>query len=91
MSKSHDTGLFYDLILLILELSSAKSKSYFKKAINQIINKSNIHGLYKDMVENNKLLELNDEEKNKIKLLEEEKNKIMEKYIPIKDEYDMSR
>ena len=42
------------------------------------------------MVENNKLLELSDEEKNKIKLLEEEKNKIMEKYIPIKDEYDMN-
>lgn len=64
--------------------------SHFKKAINQIIIKNNVNGLYKDMLENNKLLELNDEEKNKIKLLEEEKNKIMEKYIPIKDEYDTS-
>ena len=64
--------------------------SYFKKAINQIINKSNVKGLYKDMLDENKLLELNDEDKNKIKILEEEKNKIMENYIPIKDEYDMS-
>ena len=64
--------------------------SHFKKAINQIIIKNNVNGLYKDMLENNKLLELNNEEKNKIKLLEEEKNKIVEKYIPIKDEYDTS-
>jgi hypothetical protein len=64
--------------------------SHFKKAINQVINKNNVNGLYKDMFENNKLLELNDEEKNKIKMLEEEKNKIMENYIPIKDEYDIS-
>ena len=63
--------------------------SYFKKAIKQVINKSNVKGLYNDMIENNNVLDLNDEERNKIKLLEEEKNKIMEKYIPIKDEYDM--
>ena len=63
--------------------------SYFKKAINQIINKNNSKILYKDMLDS-KLLELNNDEKNKIKILEEEKNKIMEKYIPIKDEYDMS-
>ena len=62
--------------------------SHFKNAIKQVINKNNAKGLYKDMLDNNNLLELNDEEKNKIKLLEEEKNKIMEKYIPIKDEYD---
>ena len=85
----------HDLKIKIDKLASDKYSyedlfSYFKKAINQIINKSNIHGLYKDMVENNKLLELTDEEKNKIKILEEEKNKIMEKYIPIKDEYDMN-
>ena len=42
------------------------------------------------MFDNNKLLELNDEERNKIKMLEEEKNKIMENYMPIKDEYDIS-
>ena len=64
--------------------------SHFKKAINQIINKNNVNGLYKDMFDNNKLLELNDEERNKIKMLEEEKNKIMENYMPIKDEYDIS-
>ncbi len=64
--------------------------SYFKKAIHQIINKNTAKKLYRDMVENNKILELNEEEKNKINILEEEKNKIMEKYIPIKDEYDTS-
>ena len=63
--------------------------SYFKKAINQVINKNAANKLYKDMLENDKLFELNEEEKNKVNILEEEKNNIMEKYIPIKDEYDM--
>ena len=62
--------------------------SHFKKAIKQVVNKNNVNALYKDTIYNNKLLELSDEEKNKIQLLEDEKNKIMEKYIPIKDEYD---
>ena len=61
--------------------------SYFKKAINQVINKNNAKILYKDMIDK---LELNNEDKNKIKILEDEKNKIMENYIPIKDEYDMN-
>ena len=64
--------------------------SYFKKAIIQVINKNNANGLQKDMLENDKILELNDEEKNKIRILEEEKNNIMEKYIPIKNEYDIN-
>lgn len=64
--------------------------SYFKKAIQQVINKNNSKILYKDMLENDKILELNGEDKNKIKILEEEKNNIMEKYISLKDEYDFN-
>ena len=85
----------HDLKIKIDKLATDKYSyedlfSYFKKAINQIINKSNVKGLYKDMLDDNTLLELNDEEKNKIKILQEEKNNIMENYIPIKDEYDMN-
>ena len=84
----------HQLKIKIDELATSKYSyedlfSYFKKAIHQIINKNTAKKLYRDMVENNKILELNEEEKNKINILEEEKNKIMEKYIPIKDEYDM--
>ena len=64
--------------------------SYFKKNINQILVKNNINLSYIELIESGKISELNYDEQNKIKILEEGKNSIMEKYIPIKDEYDMN-
>ena len=62
--------------------------SYFKKNINDIIEKNKINLSYIELVESGKISELSQDEQNKIKILEEGKNSIMEKYIPIKDEYD---
>ena len=62
--------------------------SYFKKNINEILTKNNINLSYIELIESGKISELNQDEQNKIKILEEGKNSIMEKYIPIKDEYD---
>ena len=62
--------------------------SYFKKNINDILAKNKINLSYIELVESGKISELNLDEQNKIKILEEGKNSIMEKYIPIKDEYD---
>ena len=64
--------------------------SYFKKNINEILTKNNIKLSYIELVESGKISKLNQDEQNKIKILEEGKNSIMEKYIPIKDEYDMN-
>jgi len=62
--------------------------SYFKKNINDILAKNKINLSYIELVESGKISELSQDEQNKIKILEEGKNSIMEKYIPIKDEYD---
>ena len=62
--------------------------SYFKKNINDILAKNKIYLSYIELVESGKISELSQDEQNKIKILEEGKNSIMEKYIPIKDEYD---
>ena len=64
--------------------------SHFKKNLNDILikNKSNLS--YIELVESGKISEFSQDEQNKIKLLEEGKNSIMEKYIPVKDEYDMN-
>ena len=62
--------------------------SYFKKNINQILEKNNIKISYLELIETGKISELNQDDQNKIKILEDGKNKIMEQYIPIKDEYD---
>ena len=62
--------------------------SYFKKNINQILEKNNIKISYIELIETGRISELSLDEQNKIKILEEGKNSIMEKYIPIKDEYD---
>ena len=62
--------------------------SYFKKNINQILEKNKINISYIELIETGKVTELSEDDQNKIKLLEDGKNKIMEKYIPIKDEYD---
>ena len=62
--------------------------SYFKKNINQILEKNNIKISYLELIETGKISELNQDDQNKIKILENGKNKIMEQYIPIKDEYD---
>lgn len=62
--------------------------SYFKKNINQILEKNNIKISYLELIETGKISRLNQDDQNKIKILEDGKNKIMEQYIPIKDEYD---
>ena len=62
--------------------------SYFKKNINQIMEKNKINISYVELIETGKISELSEDDQNKIKILEDGKNKIMEKYIPIKDEYD---
>lgn len=62
--------------------------SYFKKNINDILAKNKINLSYIELVESGKISDLSQDEQNKIKILEEGKNSIMEKYIPIKDEYD---
>ena len=62
--------------------------SYFKKNINDILAKNKINLSYIELVESGKISELSQDEQNKIKIFEEGKNSIMEKYIPIKDEYD---
>jgi len=62
--------------------------SYFKKNINQIMEKNKINISYIELIETGKISELSEDDQNKIKILEDGKNKIMEKYIPIKDEYD---
>ena len=62
--------------------------SYFKKNINQILIKNKINLSYIEFIESGRISELSYDEQNKIKILEEGKNSIMEKYIPIKDEYD---
>ena len=62
--------------------------SYFKKNINQILEKNNIKISYIELIESGRISELSLDEQNKIKILEDGKNSIMEKYIPIKDEYD---
>ena len=62
--------------------------SYFKKNINQILEKNNIKISYLELIETGKISGLNQDDQNKIKILEDGKNKIMEQYIPIKDEYD---
>jgi hypothetical protein len=62
--------------------------SYFKKNINDILAKNKINLSYIELVVSGKISELSQDEQNKIKILEEGKNSIMEKYIPIKDEYD---
>ena len=62
--------------------------SHFKKNINQILEKNKLNMTYIELIESDKISELSLDEQNKIKILEEGKNQIMEKYIPIKDEYD---
>ena len=62
--------------------------SYFKKNINKKLEKNKINISYIELIETGKVTELSEDDQNKIKLLEDGKNKIMEKYIPIKDEYD---
>ena len=62
--------------------------SYYKKNINQILEKNNIKISYIELIESGRISELSSDEQNKIKILEDGKNSIMEKYIPIKDEYD---
>ena len=62
--------------------------SYFKKNINEILIKNKSDLSYVELVESGKISEFSQDEQNKIKILEEGKNSIMEKYIPIKDEYD---
>ena len=64
--------------------------SYFKKNINEILTKNNINVSYIELVESGKVSQLSQDDQYKIKILEEGKNSIMEKYIPIKDEYDMN-
>ena len=62
--------------------------SYYKQNINQILEKNNIKISYLELIESGRISELSEDEQNKIRILEEGKNSIMEKYIPIKDEYD---
>ena len=64
--------------------------SYFKKNINEILIKNKSDLSYVELVESGKISEFSQDEQNKIKILEEGKNSIMEKYIPVKDEYDMN-
>ena len=64
--------------------------SYFKKNINEILIKNRSDLSYVELVESGKISEFSQDEQNKIKILEEGKNSIMEKYIPVKDEYDMN-
>ena len=62
--------------------------SYYKQNINQILEKNNIKISYLELIESGRISELSEDEQNKIRILEEGKNSIMEKYIPIKGEYD---